>query len=51
MARPLRIEYAGALYPVTARGNARANIYANDDDRQRFLSLLKIVLDRYKYER
>ena len=49
MARPLRIEYAGALYHVTARGNARANIYANDDDRQRFLSLLKIVVDRYDW--
>lgn len=47
MARPLCIEYAGALYHVTARGNARANIYANDDDRQRFLSLLKIAVDRY----
>nr|WP_314860784.1 transposase [uncultured Undibacterium sp.] len=49
MARPLRIEYAGALYHVTARGNARANIYANDDDRQRFLSLLKIAVDRYDW--
>ncbi len=49
MARPLRIEYAGALYHVTARGNARANIYGNDDDRQRFLSLLKIVVDRYDW--
>jgi hypothetical protein len=49
MARPLRIEYAGALYHVTARGNARANIYGNDDDRQRFLSLLKIAVDRYDW--
>jgi putative transposase len=51
MARPLRIEYAGALYHVTARGNARANIYANDDDNQRFLSLAIIVVDRYEYGR
>lgn len=36
MARPSCIEYAGALYHLTARGNARANIYANDDDGQRF---------------
>ncbi|MFZ6799027.1 transposase [Undibacterium sp. Di24W] len=49
MARLLRIEYAGALYHVTARGNARANIYGNDDDSQRFLSLLKIVVDRYDW--
>ncbi len=50
MARPLRIEFAGALYRVTARGNAQANIYGNDDDdRQRFLSLLKTAVDRYDW--
>jgi len=27
MARPLRLEFAGALYHLTARGNARANIF------------------------
>lgn len=32
MARPLRLEYPGALYHVTARGNARARIYLNDQD-------------------
>nr|WP_315485490.1 transposase [uncultured Undibacterium sp.] len=45
----LRIEFAGALYKVTVRGNARANIYGNDDDRQRFLSLLKTAVDRYDW--
>ncbi|MFZ6799021.1 transposase [Undibacterium sp. Di24W] len=49
MARPLRIEYAGALYHVTARVNARANIYTNDDDSQLYLSLLKIAVDRYDW--
>ncbi|MBY0574886.1 MAG: transposase, partial [Undibacterium sp.] len=49
MARPLRIEFAGALYHVTARGNARANIYGNDEDRQQFLSLLKTVVERYDW--
>ena len=34
MARPLRIEFAGALYHVTARGNAQSNIYDDDNDRQ-----------------
>ena len=37
MARPLRIEFAGALYHVTARGNAREDIYHDDIDRQQFL--------------
>jgi hypothetical protein len=40
MARPLRIEYPGALYHITARGNARQGIYQDDQDRQRFLDLL-----------
>jgi REP element-mobilizing transposase RayT len=37
MARPLRIEIAGAHYHVMARGNARQNIFHDDEDRQRFL--------------
>lgn len=40
MARPLRLEYAGALYHLTARGNARADIFADDEDRHLFLELL-----------
>lgn len=40
MARPLRLEFAGALYHLTARGNARADIFADDEDRRRFLELL-----------
>jgi len=32
MARPLRIEYAGALYHVTARGNERKRIYFTKSD-------------------
>jgi len=37
MARPLRIEFPGAVYHVTARGNAREPIYADDRDRRRFI--------------
>jgi len=40
MARQLRLEYDGALYHVTARGNGRQNIYLHDTDRGRFLTLL-----------
>ncbi|MCK5120357.1 MAG: transposase [Methylococcales bacterium] len=46
MARPLRIEFAGALYHVTARGNAQENIYRTDDDRQKFLALLQNTVNR-----
>ncbi len=40
MARPLRIEFAGALYHITSRGNARENIYRDNLDRDSFLELL-----------
>jgi len=40
MSRPLRIEFEGALYHVTSRGNARQDIYLSDGDRRRFLELL-----------
>lgn len=40
MSRPLRLEFPGAFYHVTARGNRRESIYQDDDDRQIFLSIL-----------
>lgn len=49
MARPLRIEFAGALYHVTARGNAQAEIYRDDADRQQFLELLDSAVRRYDW--
>ena len=47
MARPLRIEFSGALYHVTARGNAQQDIYLTDEDRQAFLTLLQRACERY----
>jgi REP-associated tyrosine transposase len=38
--RPLRIEYAGAIYHVMNRGDHRDDIFGDDEDRQRFLSTL-----------
>lgn len=49
MARPLRIEFAGALYHATARGNAREAIYRDDADRQWFLKLLENTVNRYDW--
>jgi hypothetical protein len=43
MARPLRIEYAGALYHVTSRGNRRENIYQEGDDRELWLKVFSQV--------
>ena len=49
MARPLRIEFAGALYHVTARGNAGADIFADDADRRAFIALLREVIGRFAW--
>ena len=47
MARPLRLEFPGALYHVTSRGNARADIYLDDADRRIFLRILGSTIRRY----
>jgi len=46
MARPLRLEYPGALYHVTARGNALQDIFLDDEDREAFLRVLGSVCER-----
>jgi REP element-mobilizing transposase RayT len=47
MARLLRVEYAGAMYHVTVRGNARREIFLDDRDRQVFLSQLSEQVERH----
>ena len=49
MARPLRIEFPGALYHITSRGNARAAIAVDQIDRLKFLELLAQCVDRYAW--
>lgn len=49
MARPLRIEFPGALYHVTARGNARSEIFLDDNDRWLFFSILADLVERYNW--
>ncbi|WP_040725099.1 transposase [Thiomicrorhabdus sp. Kp2] len=49
MTRPLRIEFAGALYHVTSRGNAQEDIYRDDKDRTMFLEILKEVCERFNW--
>lgn len=46
MSRPLRINFAGALYHVTSRGNCREAIFINDQDRAYFNSLLGDIVSR-----
>jgi REP element-mobilizing transposase RayT len=47
MARPLRVEFPGALYHVTSRGNAREPVYADDADREAFLDELVETRGRF----
>ena len=49
MARPLRIEFNGALYHVTSRGDRREAIYEDDADRERFLEVLSEVVERFNW--
>jgi REP element-mobilizing transposase RayT len=47
MARPLRLEYEGALYHVTSRGNAREKIFLVDPDQELFLEVLADTVERF----
>ncbi|MEY2507597.1 MAG: REP-associated tyrosine transposase [Verrucomicrobiota bacterium] len=46
MPRPLRIEYAGAIYHVLSRGDRREAIFLSDGDRELFLETLGQVCGR-----
>ena len=47
MAKPHRLEFAGALYQVTARGDGREDICPADGDRRLFLDVLGGVWERF----
>jgi REP element-mobilizing transposase RayT len=46
MARPLRIEYPGALYHVTSRGSGGEEVFLNEEDRMDFLTVIGEVARR-----
>jgi len=48
MARPLRIQYPGAVYHITCRGNARKEVFLDEKDRTHFLALLTESLETYQ---
>jgi putative transposase len=50
MARALRIQYPGACYHVTCRGNERKDIYQDSEDRRIFKSKLKVSQEIYSVE-
>jgi len=47
MARPLRIEFAGAIYHVVSRGNERRPIVRDDRDRRRRIDWLQRTVETY----
>jgi REP element-mobilizing transposase RayT len=49
MARPIRLEFGGALYHVTARGDRREAIYEDDADREQFLTVLGDVVGGFNW--
>jgi len=49
MTRPLRIEFAGAVYHLTLRGNAQQAIFLEEKDFAAFLGVLSLVVKRYHF--
>jgi REP element-mobilizing transposase RayT len=47
MARPLRVEFADAVYHVMARGNEGRSVFRDDEDRRRFLDTLAEMVERF----
>src|SRR5690242_1305208 len=49
MARQARIEYPGALYHVISRGIERRDLFRDDRDRERYLSILERSVERFRF--
>jgi putative transposase len=50
MARPLRIQFAGAIYHAMSRGNARQKIFRDERDYRRFLEGLETTVEKFGLE-
>jgi len=49
MARPLRVQFEGAVYHVTARGNERRKIFFSKRDYERFKEYIAEAKEKYKF--
>lgn len=49
MSRPLRVEFPGALYHVSSRGNAQQPVFLDDGDCERLLDLLGRTCERFAW--
>jgi len=45
----LLLEFSGALYHITSRGDRREDIYRDDQDRQKWLEILRHVCERFNW--
>ncbi len=50
MTRPLRIEFPGATYHITSRGNKKMSIYESDEDRVIFLKVLARIVRKHHWK-
>jgi putative transposase len=50
MARPLRIEYEGAVYHIISRGNRGEHIFVEDRDKEYLIETLQIAVEKYKID-
>jgi len=50
MARSLRIQYLGAWYDVTSRGNERRRIFADDRDRKKLLEIVAKSVESFRVQ-
>ena len=50
MSRGLRIQYPGAIYHVTSRGNRRQDIVVDDRDRNEFWERIREAVIKYRWE-
>ncbi|MAI41628.1 MAG: transposase [Candidatus Azotimanducaceae bacterium] len=49
MSRPVRIEFPGATYHITSRGNSGRTIFPSSEDRAVFLNILDNVVQRFSW--
>src|SRR5258706_11079436 len=49
MARPLRLQFEGALYHLMSRGHERGRIFVDDDDRIALLDEIKRVVEEKRW--
>lgn len=49
MPRPPRLEFPGAVYHVTARGNERRSVFRDDRDREDYLARIAFYRDKFRF--